>query len=54
MGKSQNTLFLATGIDGKRGMEVEPPIQAYSLEEPCSLLLASSFILERGFDRVFY
>ena len=23
MGKSQNTLFLATGIDGKRGMEVK-------------------------------
>jgi hypothetical protein len=33
MGKSQNTLLLAAGMNGKRGMGVATPIMAYSLED---------------------
>jgi hypothetical protein len=33
MGKSQNTLKLAAGMNGKQVMGVETPIQAFSLEE---------------------
>jgi hypothetical protein len=36
-GKSQNTLYLTVGMDGKRGMEVATPYKVFSLEATLQL-----------------